>query len=165
VSAPWRGPMSSGVIAAARTFFSAGSNYRGVCGRIRARTPFAAPPARASVRPPPGRRCNTLKIIVNPAEGAGSTATVRFFCNTAFLACVLHFVRGGGPNGLKYQFRAMATACRAVVLTEDPPFGGLWCDQPAIFLWAESRLAALSASAARDRSTTPAKSVVFAGEK
>jgi hypothetical protein len=23
------------------------------------------------------------------------------------------------------------------VLTEDPPFGGLWCDQPAIFLLAE----------------------------
>jgi hypothetical protein len=27
----------------------------------------------------------------------------------------------------------------------DPPFGGLWCDQPAIFLLAERRLAALSA--------------------
>jgi len=30
----------------------------------------------------------------------------------------------------------------AVVLTEDPPFGGLWCDQPAIFLWAEGGYAA-----------------------
>src|SRR5690606_16306940 len=26
----------------------------------------------------------------------------------------------------------------AAKLTEDPPFGGLWCDQPAIFLWAQN---------------------------
>ena len=25
----------------------------------------------------------------------------------------------------------------ATARTEDPPFGGLWCDQPAIFLWRE----------------------------
>ena len=27
----------------------------------------------------------------------------------------------------------VATACWAVALAEDPPFGGLWCDQPAPF--------------------------------
>ena len=26
-----------------------------------------------------------------------------------------------------------ATPCRALALAEDPPFGGLWCDQPAPF--------------------------------
>ena len=31
-----------------------------------------------------------------------------------------------------------STPQRATKLTEDPPFGGLWCDQPAIFLSVES---------------------------
>ncbi len=36
----------------------------------------------------------------------------------------------------------------AMVLTEDPPFGGLWCDQPALFLPASCPF---SGHAARDR--------------
>jgi hypothetical protein len=59
----------------------------------------------------------------------------------AVLACWLHPVRGGGGQQVVNQFRASAAAdCAALVPTEDPPFGGLWCDQPAIFLLARSRL-------------------------
>jgi hypothetical protein len=38
-----------------------------------------------------------------------------------------------------------STPVTATKLTEDPPFGGLWCDQPAIFLPEESSDAALAA--------------------
>ncbi|MGH8210865.1 MAG: hypothetical protein ACREU6_14965 [Steroidobacteraceae bacterium] len=44
-----------------------------------------------------------------------------------------------GTRRMVIEFRANAAPLGGGA-TEDPPFGGLWCDQPAIFLWAESRL-------------------------
>ena len=47
------------------------------------------------------------------------------------LACTLHlYFRVLGSTPILHRRPA-----RAAKLTEDPPFGGLWCDQPAIFLF------------------------------
>jgi hypothetical protein len=67
-----------------------------------------------------------------------------------------------GPNGLKTVSRYGHGMRRAVVLTEDPPFGGLWCDQPAYFYLAESRLRRFQRARLERVAATPAKSVVFA---
>ena len=45
------------------------------------------------------------------------------------LACTLH------RQPVRAQARQFCIDAQAAPkLTEDPPFGGLWCDQPAIFL-------------------------------
>jgi len=43
----------------------------------------------------------------------------------------------------RFCIDVLSSAVGTPKLTEDPPFGGLWCDQPAIFLLDKSRLAAL----------------------
>jgi hypothetical protein len=82
---------------------------------------------------------NVLKTIANLADATLQAVSIGFFPARRVLACVLHPVRSGRGQVVKPSF-ALTPTKRAVVLTEDPPFGGLWCDQPAIFLLARSRL-------------------------
>jgi hypothetical protein len=102
-----------------------------------------------------------LKTIANLADATLKAVRAGFFPARWILACVLHSVRGGGGQVVYTQFRANATTHRAVVPTEDPPFGGLWCDQPAIFLLAEIACGNFG-ERAWGENRTPAKSVVFA---
>ena len=53
--------------------------------------------------------------------------------SSSLLACPLHicFRAPGVTEGTPILHRRPQAAAK---LTEDPPFGGLWCDQPAIFL-------------------------------
>ena len=127
--------MSCGVMRAAHAYFSSPVliTWRSTAALA---GPVAGDPAGACRASPHGalRASNVLKTIANLADATLQAVSVGFFPARRVLACVLHSVRGGGGQVVYTQFRANATTHRAVVPTEDPPFGGLWCDQPAIFL-------------------------------
>jgi hypothetical protein len=119
---------------AAHAYFSSPvRNYIVCCGEI------GHSRSRHDGRPSPGRSpgplatANTLKMIGNLAAARPSGSSAGFFFAAALLACPLHSVAVRGGSGRLTSFCASAAARRAVGLTEDPPFGGLWCDQPAIF--------------------------------
>jgi hypothetical protein len=124
----------------ARIFFISGTNYIVCCSEIgRSRDRHDGQSSLVSLRRPARHRQhieNNWKFGL--CKAAGEHRRIFFRARSPGM-----WVAFGGSTGRLRsfnQFCASAAACRAVGLTEDPPFGGLWCDQPAIFLLAESRL-------------------------